>query len=372
MAYKMDYFRGTESQVLAVLGTKIKYPAFAIVKDAEASGSCRLAFVNQNNELEYVRGLDENEEETDVRKQIVNVEELPDVSEGKTDMLYIIGEKVYLFNGAEYKCINEMSMSDINAIAERVVSLETFSTNAISQISDLEAEVSSINEQIIILEEKVNAAEVQKTCKCGVEYEITDVPTGTLVNYRDSEIRIMCPVDAVFTKQAVGAGGDADCYYVTLKTYVPNDESIVGYIEHLGEQVDSEVLTDLKTDVDGRRYQPTWLAVAKYDETTDTWTYYGANSSKEKYIGWDYQIDWYNADGVMVASDCVRINLSNEECHFVIEPYYITAVKAEVETLKEGNAEVIEKLATITEQITEVEERVEIVEKETLTFVELE
>ena len=167
-----------------------------------------------------------------------------------------------------------------------------------------------------------------------VKYEIADVPVGTLVDYSDKEIRVMCPKDTAFTKQTVGNGGDSNAYYMTFKTYVYND-NVVGYREHLGDQVDSETLTDLKTDEYGRRYQPTWLALAKYDEATDTWTYYGANSDKKRYIGWDYQIDWYNADGVVIASDSVRINLSNENCHSTIEPYYVNTIEtklAEMET----------------------------------------
>ena len=158
-----------------------------------------------------------------------------------------------------------------------------------------------------------------------VKYEITSTPEGTLVDYRDKEIRVMCPADAKFTKQAVGTGGDANTYYMTFKTYVPNDD-VVGYVEHLNGQVDSEILTDLKTDVYGRRYQPTWLGLAKYDETTDTWAYYGKNSFGSKYIGWDYQIDWYNADGKIIDSYSVRINLSNETCHNNLEPYYMDKV----------------------------------------------
>lgn len=158
-----------------------------------------------------------------------------------------------------------------------------------------------------------------------VKYEIADTPSGTLVDYRDDEIRVMCPSNAVFTKQAVGSGGDANNYYMTFKTYVPND-NVVGYIEHLGDKVDAEILTNFSTDKYGRRYQPSWLSLAKYDETTDTWTYYGKNSTASKYIGWDYQIDWYDANGVMVASDSIRINLSNEACHHTIEPYYMSKV----------------------------------------------
>lgn len=179
-------------------------------------------------------------------------------------------------------------------------------------------------------------------------YVVEDVPTGTLVDYFDKEIRIMCPSDAEFVKQAVGTGGDTNTYYMTFKTYAPSDD-VVGYIEHLGNQVDSEILIDLKTDEYGRKYQPTWLGLAKYDETTDTWTYYGASSSAEKYIGWNYQIDWYDADGKMVKSDMVRINLSNEECHNIVEPYYIGSVRKEIDT-------------KIEEKIAEVEGAIEIVE----------
>lgn len=172
-----------------------------------------------------------------------------------------------------------------------------------------------------------------------VKYKILDAPSGTLVDYFDKEIRIMCKSDAAFVKQAVGTGGNPNCFYVTLKTYAPDDA--VGYIEHLGEQVDAEVLTDLKTDEYGRKYQLTWLAVAVYDEASGTWSYYGKSSSKNKYIGWDYQIDFYDVDGVMIESDCVRINLSNEQCHSTVEPYYVGEMMAEIGTKIEEKIEEI-------------------------------
>lgn len=188
-----------------------------------------------------------------------------------------------------------------------------------ADLTELEAEVA----------EKADADEVENSYK-KIKYEISDVPVGTLIDYRDEEIRVMCPATTVWTKQAVGVGGDANSYYCTFKTYAPND-NVVGYIEHLNGQSDSEILTDLKTDKYGRKYQPTWLALAKYDATTDTWTYYGDSSSTNKYIGYDYQIDWYNADGVIIASDSIRINLSNVECHSSIEPYYVGKMMSEID-----------------------------------------
>ena len=164
------------------------------------------------------------------------------------------------------------------------------------------------------------------------KFEISSVPDGTLVDYRDKEIRVMCPVDAKFVKQSVGVGGDANAYYMTFKTYV-YDDNVVGYKEHINGQFDAEILKDLKTDEYGRRYQPTWLSLANYDEATDTWTYRGESSNSEKFVGWDYQIDWYDDNGVMIASDCVRINLSNENCHSSTKPYYVGGMMKDIETM---------------------------------------
>ena len=167
------------------------------------------------------------------------------------------------------------------------------------------------------------------------KFEITDAPAGTLVNYGEKEIRIMCPDGAEYNLQNVGTGGNPNTYYVTFRTYAPSADA-VGYMEHLGGKSDVEILKDIKTDKYGRRYQPTWLGVATFDEATGTWNYYGKNSSADKFIGWDYQIDWYDANDVMIASDSIRINLSNEDCHHTIVPSYMAyyAESSEVEDLK--------------------------------------
>lgn len=235
---------------------------------------------------------------------IIEDDSLPE--NGKVGKIYIHGEECYLWNGVKFIPVSKSA-----------------------DLSALEAEITT----------KADAEEVEFSYE-KIKYEFSDVPVGTLVDYREDEIRVMCPIDAVFTKQSVGEGGDANNYYATLKTYVPNDD-VVGYIEHLGNQVDSEILTDLKVDKYGRKYQPTWLALASYDEVTDTWSYYGKNSNYEKFIGWDYRIDWFNADGVMIASDSIRINLSNEECHNDIKPYYVG------EILKTVDEKIEEKIANV-------------------------
>lgn len=203
----------------------------------------------------------------------------------------------------------------------------------------------SVSEAKAYTDGKVDAAIAEHLAQ---KYEVVDAPAGTLVKMNENEIRIMCPHDAKYHLQNVGANGDSNTYYVTFKTYV-YDDNVVGYKEHLGSSVDAEILTDFKTDEYGRRYQPTWLGVAKYDKTTDTWTYYGANSNENKMIGWDYQLDLFDANGVMIASDSIRINLSNENCHFEIKPYYIGGMMKEIDT-------------KIEEKIKEVESSYEVIE----------
>lgn len=241
----------------------------------------------------------------------VEGESLPE--SGEVGKVYIFGDEGYFWNGTEF--INMCKPTDLTELEEELATK--------ASAKEVDAKFGEIE---TTLDDVANAAHTHEKIK----YEFSSVPVGTLVDYRENEIRVMCPVGSVFTKQSVGADGNPNNYYATFKTYAPNDD-VVGYIEHLGDQVDSEILTDLKTDEYGRRYQPTWLAIASYDESTDTWTYYGKNSSANKYIGWDYQIDWYNADGVMIASDSVRINLSNENCHSSIEPYYVGAMMSEID-----------------------------------------
>ena len=236
------------------------------------------------------------------KKQIMTVDTLPEV--GEDNVVYICGSKFYFWDGEKFA-----TPEDIQGVSE-----EEVNAKVATAVSDANAYT---DEKIEIVDEIAEK----------VKYEITDAPVGTLVNYREDEIRVMCPQNSEWHLQNVGVGGDANTYYVAFKTYAPNDDC-VGYREHLGDQYDKETLTDLKVDAYGRKYQPTWLGVAKYNVDANTWSYYGANSTAGKYIGWDYQIDWYNADGVMIASDNIRINLSNEECHSSKEPYYVNVAKA--------------------------------------------
>lgn len=171
-----------------------------------------------------------------------------------------------------------------------------------------------------------------------LKYDVSNTPVGTLVDYRDHEIRIMCPADAEFKKQEVGANGNANMYYMTFKAYAP--DGAVSFKEGDRGVIIDEMHTfdESAAGVDefGRKYSVCWLAMATYDEATDTWAYFGKNSTEAKYIGWDYCVEWFGADGEKLGYDSVRINLSNESCHNVNRPYYMAnyATSNEVDALK--------------------------------------
>lgn len=162
----------------------------------------------------------------------------------------------------------------------------------------------------------------------GAAYEVSNKPTGTLVNYNGKEIRVMCPSDTEWSLQQVGEGGDSSRYYIGFRAYAPSSD-VNSFKESLDTTMTDQTMYYFVDnefagiDSNGRKYSIVWLPVAKHNDD-DTWTYYGANSTSDKLIGWNYCVEWYNTDNVCVASDLIRINLSNEDIHAAIEPYYMS------------------------------------------------
>lgn len=198
-------------------------------------------------------------------------------------------------------------------------------------------DVEEINETIANLQSEIKAIYEAK------QYEIGNTPKGTLVDYKESEIRVMCPADTEWVKQNVGATGNPNMYYMSFKAYAP--DNAVAFKEG-----DKGVIIDEKFDFNGpfsgidsygRKYSICWLALAMYNEASDTWTYFGKNSTTTKYIGWDYIVEWYDANDEVIQTNSIRINLSNEECHFTKVPYYLGSINVNSLTQQEGDVLVL-------------------------------
>ena len=322
-------FGALENVLDAISSEKIDHYDILFLKDA--NGKPYIGWVDRDNNPVILED----------EKEIIVVPTLP--STGETGKIYIYGSDGYFWNGTEF--INFCKPTDVSVLEEELKKLK-------ANVENLDSEIAK----------KADIKEVKAVYR-PIKYEITSKPEGTLVDYRDKEIRVMCPENTEWVKQSVGSTGNANMYYMGFKAYAP--EGAVSFKEGDKGIIEDEMFTFVDndfagTDEFGRNYSIVWLALALYDEASDTWTYFGKNSTTEKFIGWTYIVEWYNADGVVIDSDSIRINLSNEKCHYSIEPYYILNVYAEVDTkieesVIESKKYTDEKIETIIECITIVE-----------------
>lgn len=158
-----------------------------------------------------------------------------------------------------------------------------------------------------------------------VKYEFVGMLPGARADVNGKEIRVMFPADAPFVKPTgEAAGRDNNSYYFGLKVFAPSDE-VVSFKESQTEKITDEPMEDFNgpssgVDKYGRKYDICWYPVAKYLEESGSWQYYGTQSQPGLCVGWYHTIEWYNAEGKVVGSETVRINLTNEECHNSLKP----------------------------------------------------
>lgn len=159
------------------------------------------------------------------------------------------------------------------------------------------------------------------------KYAATNMLPGARFDVNGKEIRVMFPANAAFVKPTgEAAGRDNNCYYFGLRVYAPSDE-VDGFKEAASEEIpedtEMEYFPGSSSDIDeyGRKYDVCWFPVARYDDDTQSWTYYGDASEPGKYVGWYHTIEWYKGSEC-VASETVRINLTNESCHNSLKQFF--------------------------------------------------
>lgn len=161
-----------------------------------------------------------------------------------------------------------------------------------------------------------------------VKYDLFSKPAGTLVNYKDNEIRIMCPADTNWQLQNSGANADPNSYYVGFKIYAPANAKF--FKEDIAATITDETYYEFENnsfagiDNFGRKYSIVWLPVARYSD--GSWAYHGNASSNSRYIGWYYTAEWYDENKNIISTDQVRINLANEDCYYNTDPYFMGSV----------------------------------------------
>ena len=248
--------------------------------------------------------------------EVIRVNTLP--ASGEEGKIYIYGEDGYFWDGEKF--INLCKTTDVSELQSAIDTLETL-VGKKADVEIVETKISEVKKDVSsYTDEKAELVLDEVECSYEkIKYEISHKPVGTIVDYREKEIRVMCPASTNWTLQQSGENADKNNYYIGFKAYAPN-EDVVSFKETIGEIITDDTMYYFEgndyagIDSYGRKYSIVWLPAAACSENGD-WTYYGDKSTVEHYVGWYYSVEWYNADGVVIASDCIRINLSNKDCH---------------------------------------------------------
>ena len=92
--------------------------------------------------------------------------------------------------------------------------LEWYTPATEARVVEIETKVDEVEKQVETLTEKTETIsqglELVDASAEKVKYAILNKPEGTLVDYREKEIRVMCPMGTVFTQQS-GAGDPQRC-----------------------------------------------------------------------------------------------------------------------------------------------------------------
>ena len=331
-----ELFKGNDlySDGLRIVASYNMLPAFAKAADGilyfcEDNGCGYVLNAARNAWLPVVHGVDNDtvgfNESGLIAVKSVPIAKVKDLAEElkRIEALAISGNKDIPVATHEVAGIvkpgSEFDVGDDGTLSLKAVAIE--------KVSGLEE----------ILSKHVEKDEVRAVAEM-VKYEIDSKPEGAIVRYSESEIRVMCPEGTAWSKQNVGPTGNSNMHYMSFKAYAP--EGAVSFKEgDRGVIVDEMFTFDHEfagTDEYGRNYSICWLALASYDEATDTWTYFGKNSTAEKYIGWSYVVEWYDKNGIMIGTGDIRINLSNESCHYTTVPYYIGDLQKSIRAAEEA------------------------------------
>lgn len=227
------------------------------------------------------------------------------------------------------EAIEDTVIAKINEFATQISDDQTVNTfkELVDYVSTHGPEAANMASDITILQKLVGSKSVEEQIAASdhkalaifdkIKYEISHKPVGTLVDYRDKEIRVMCPAGTKFTLQNSGENADKSAYYIGFKAYAPADAA--SFKEDLKKTIEDPEMYYFENnefagiDAYGRKYSIVWLPVARHN-SDDTWTYYGANSQPGRFIGWYYSVEWYDSNGIKISSDTIRINLANEAC----------------------------------------------------------
>lgn len=188
----------------------------------------------------------------------------------------------------------------------------------------------------------------------GTKFEVIKAVEGFLTDESQNDFRIFIPKGSKYEMQNVGAGGDSNNYYITVRAYAPRaDINGCRKGRYSNYENDFGAMEKINIDIEsGRPYVDFWFAIAYTNDNGITWTEYADLSTSTKYIGYDWLVEWY-IDEKIVASASKKFTLVNSrEIFYNNKDWYIPALEAQLEQttaqLKEVTSQLEEAKTSVT------------------------
>lgn len=278
---------------------------------------------------------------------------LEDVANPVAGDVAIIGKKEYVYGGdpAVWSELGDEGIYLTIASAEETYEKKV---DAQAKYNELKGFIDGIDQKGVAWGKK-NA----NTTK----FEIIKAVDGFLTDDGQNDLRLYIPKGSTYELQNVGAGGNSNYFYATVRAWAPSADVTscrkgdpAYYDRDFGEK--EAVYTDAES---GRVYADFWIPIARTDDNGATWVEYGDLSVGNKIIGWNWMIEWYVGDKLL-CTGATRLSLVNtKEQLYSHKDWYIGGIEDKITantdklTIQEqAISKVTTKVSTMEESIQEM------------------
>ena len=275
---------------------------------------------------------------------------LEDVANPVAGDVVIIGKKEYVYGGdpAVWSELGDEGIYLTIASAEETYEKKV---DAQAKYDELKGFIDGIDQKGIAWGKK-NA----NTTK----FEIIKAVDGFLTDDGQNDLRLYIPKGSTYELQNVGAGGNSNYFYATVRAWAPSADVTscrkgdpAYYDRDFGEQ--EVVYTDAES---GRVYADFWIPIARTDDNGATWVEYGDLSVGNKIIGWNWMIEWYVGDKLLCTGS-TRLSLVNtKEQLYSHKDWYIGGIEDKITANTDKLTAQEQAISKVTTKVNTIEESI--------------
>ena len=276
---------------------------------------------------------------------------LEDVANPVAGDVVIIGKKEYVYGGdpAVWSELGDEGIYLTIASAEETYEKKV---DAQAKYDELKGFINDIDQKGIAWGKK-NA----NTTK----FEIIRAVDGFLTDDGQNDLRLYIPKGSTYELQNVGAGGNSNYFYATVRAWAPSADVTscrkgdpAYYDRDFGEQ--EVVYTDAKS---GRVYADFWIPIARTDDNGATWVEYGDLSVGNKIIGWNWMIEWY-VGNKLLCTGSTRLSLVNtKEQLYSHKDWYIGGIEDKITANTDKLTAQEQAISKVTAKVSTMEESIQ-------------